>query len=267
MSKLSLKTMSLKDKILAASACAICLVIVAFVIYSIVTLALAFAPPHTDGPVDEGAYEFVFVGNITVYGEEYEVKLKGNDEKFTVDANKIKGVTGGTYKFTAGQGWTFTFDDAGGTVVRTQYDKAAKTFGFVYALDLGSRGAGNIKLTYAVDSFDAAAEAWQDIPSFKGTAEWFGGVVTAPTVISCDAEQNFRVFGTGGEIDEIRGTYVFENDTYVFTDTDDKAYTAVKDEATGLYTVIIEVYRPTLASYGPVAYTSVVFTQVVLTAD
>lgn len=262
----SIKSLSLRDKVLAALAAALTLVIVAFLIYSFVALGIGLAPAKSAEPVDDADYEFVFGGSITIYEEEYDVRLKGKDNKFTVDANKIKNVTGGTYTFTEGQGWTLSFDDNNGTVVRTQYDKASKTFGFVYALDLGSRGAGNLRFTYAVDSFDAAAEPWQDIPSFSGTAGWFGGTLKATTVLSCDADGNFRIFCPGGEINVITGTYAFAGDTYVFTCEDGKVYTAVKEPDTGLYAVTVDVWRPALEAYGAAAAT-VKLTQVVLTAE
>lgn len=261
----SLKSLSLRDKILAALAAALSLVIVAFLIYSFVALGIGLAPAKSAEPVDDTAYEFVFDGKITIYEEEYDVRLKGKDNKFTVDANKIKNVTGGTYTFTEGQGWTFSFDDANGTVVRTQYDKTAKTFGFVYALDMGSRGAGNLRLSYAVESFAAAAVPWNDVPSFAGTAGWFGGTLTAKTVLTCDAEDNFKIFCPGGEINVITGKYKSEGGNYVFTCEDGTVYTAVKNAA-GLYAVTVDVYRPALAAYGA-AEATVELTQVVLTVD
>lgn len=266
MSKFSWKTMSLRDKILGGVACAICLVIIAFIIYSIAAVAIAFAPKEA-APTDTTEYDFVFVGSFTALEEEYDIQLKGKDGNFTVDANKIKDVTSGTYTFTEGQGWTFSFADKNGTVVRTQYDGATKTFGFIYALDLGSRGVGNLRLSYTVESFDAAAQPWSDIPSFAGTAGWFGGGVQAPIVLSCDADNNFKVFGTGGEITVIAGTYAQSGDAFVFTSEDGTVYTSAADAETGLQAVEIEVFRPALEAYGPVAYTTVTLTQVVLTVD
>lgn len=262
-----MQSKTLKDKILASIACLLGVVIIGFLIYSGVVLVKAFAPEKPE--VDNTEYEFTFTGHITLYDEEYDVSLKGKDEEFSVDANKIKGVTGGSYTFTQGQGWTFSFDDSSNTVVRSMYNKDDKTFSFIYTLDLGSRGKGNLRFSYTVDSFDAAAEKWGDIPSFGGTAAWFGGVLKAQILISCDADNNFNVVSTDlsvGEIDAISGTYAYEGGKYIFTLTDGSVITSETDEETGLQCVTMTIHRPSLDAYGA-GYAPTKLTQVVLTVD
>lgn len=235
--------------------------------YSAVVMVKAFSPEISE--VDNTEYEFTFMGHITLYDEEYDVQLKGKDEKFSVDANKIKDVTGGSYIFTQGQGWTFSFEDSSNTVVRSIYDKDNKTFSFIYTLDLGSRGKGNLRFSYTVDSFDAAAETWSDIPSFGGTAAWFGGVLKAQMLIACDANNNFNVVSTdltAGEYDAISGTYAYEGGKYLFTLTDGSVIASETDEETGLQFVAMTIHRSTLDAYGA-GYASVKLMQVVLTVD
>ena len=259
-----MKNMSLLQKILAIFACCLCVVIIAVGVHGVMAYIQGTAP--VGGP-DENDYEFVFIGNITLLEQDYTVHLKGKDGVFQLDAGNIKNVMDGKYTFTEGQGWTLTFNDNMGTVVRSMYDKNEKSSSFIYALNLGSRGEGNLRFICEDPSFKADAVCWEPIPSFNGTATWFGGVLSAAAVTSCDADGNFRIFCTGGEVTEIIGTYELVDDAYIFTSADGATYTAQKDPATGLYTFTATVFRPALASYGPIANAEVVFTQTVLTVD
>ncbi len=259
-----MKALSLKNKILSVVAGILVLTILGFLVYTAVVMVKAFQVETVDGE-DESKYEFVFEGNITIYDTEYAVKLKGVDQEFTVNANSIKDITGGTYTFTEGQGWTFIFDDKTGTIVRSMYDKDSGNFSFIYSLDMGSRGAGNLKFVYEDKDFNAANESWKQIPSFSGTAYWFGGVLSATTMVSCDANGNFRIFCTGGEIDEISGTYRESDDGYLFTAENGTEYAATLN-GDGLYEMTVGVYRPALAAYGA-ANSLVTLTQVVLTVE
>lgn len=258
--------MTLTQKICTLVAGALAVAILGFLIHGIVIVALVFIP-DTPANVEEN-YEFKFEGSIILYDEEYEVCLHGNDGTFSLDANNITDATKGVYTFTEGQGWTFTFDDSAHTVVRSQYDKGTRMHSFVYTLNLGSRGSGNIRLSYVQESFEANDPAWADIPSFSGKASWFGGIVSVDLLISCDDSGNFSVVNSSGEIhiDEVTGTYVYENDCYVFTQDDGTVYTSVLDSNTNLYRVTITIHNPTLDAYGA-GYTETVFTQSVLTVD
>ena len=259
-----MKKCSLLQKILAVIACCLCVAIIGVGAHAINTYIQGTAPV---GLEDDSQYEFVFKGSITLLEQEYDVNLKGKDGSFKMDAGTIKKVMDGKYTFTEGQGWTFTFNDSLGTVVRSQYDKAAKASSFIYSLNLGSRGTGNLRLTCEDPNFKAAATPWKDIPSFSGTATWFGGGLSAAAVTSFDAEGNFRIFCTGGEVTEITGTYALVDGAYVLTSVDGEVYTAQKDPATGLYTFTATVFRPALATYGPIANSEIVFTQTVLMVD
>ena len=262
-----MKNLSLKGKVLAAAAAALCVVILAASIQMIVTIVGANKPNNTASSDDLSAYDVVFAGNITLLEEPYNVTLKGKDGKFTVDANTIKGVMSGTYTFTEGQGWTFAFNDSLGTNVRSQYDKSAEAHSFIYSLNLGSRGTGNIEFSNEDAGFAASDTPWDNIPAFSGTASWFGGTLSADAVCSCDADGNFKIFCTGGEVNEIAGAYTVSGNTYTFTTDEGEVYESYIDDSTGLPTFTVSVHRPTLAAYGPIADSEVVFSLVVLTAD
>lgn len=263
-----MKSLSVKNKVMAGIALALCAVIVGFIIYTAVVIVNGLkpaAPPSLGG--DDTVYDVSFSGEISLLGVDYDVELRGNDGEFTVNAGRIENVTGGTYVFTEGQGWTFTFADASSTVVRSQFDDESKTFSFVYHLDMGSRGAGNLRFSFTDEDFAVEGEPWADIPSFSGTAAWFGGIVTAEISCSCDANGNFRIFEASGAITEIVGTYELTDGVYVFTAEDGTVYTSAVN-GDGLHEMTVSVYRPALASYGDaVARVPVVMTQIVLTVD
>ncbi len=260
--KLSWKTMSLKDKIMAGIACAICLVIVAFIIYSAVGVGLAFAPTNNSAPEDNTVYDFIFDGNITLNNETYDVRLKAKDGKFKVDAGKLNEVTKGTYTATQGQGWTFQFDDNNSTAVRSQYDKDSKTHSFIYTIDIGVRGSGNIKLEYKDDAFVAAEQPWGDIPSFGGSGSIYN--MTIPLVLGCDADGGFRLWCTDGifAVPETIGTYKYENGVYTFTCEDNTVYTTEIDSSTGLHTFTVNFIIGALG-----VPSTAVMTQIVLSVN
>lgn len=262
-----MKNLSLKGKTLAAVAAVLCVVILVATVQMIVAIVGANNPNNAVSSDDPSNYDVVFTGNITLLEEPYEITLKGKDGKFTVDANTMKGVMSGTYTFTEGQGWTFAFNDSLGTNVRSQYDKSAKTHNFIYSLNLGSRGTGNIELSNEDAGFAASDTPWNDIPAFSGTASWFGGTLSADAVCSCDADGNFKIFCTGDEITEIVGTYAVSGNTYTFTTDEGAVYESHIDDSTGLPTFTISTHRPALEAYGPVADSEVVFSLVVLTVD
>ena len=259
-----MRTLSLQKKILAGIAMALCAVILGFAIHTVVVIVNAFKPETP--VVDTTEYEFTFEGNIKLNDVDYDVKMKGLDGKFSVDANKIEGVTDGSYTFTEGQGWTFAFNDANGTIVRSQFDNASKTFGFIYHLNLGSRGEGNLRLSFEDKNFTVSGTPWNDIPSFTGTAGWFGGGVKSNVTIICDADGNFSVKDSQNYVTPYGGTYVFENNCYVFTAETGETYTATKN-ADGLYSFELKVVNALLASYGPAAQTTATMTEIVLTVD
>lgn len=264
------RELTLKDKILAAIGLALSVVIVVFVIYTVVVVVDGLTPDTVAEETDDTVYEVNFDGEVTINEVDYEVALRGSDGTFTVSANKITGVTDGTYTFTEGQGWTFSFDDSSSTVVRTQYDEDAKVHSFIYHLDLGSRGEGNLVLSCADDSFSVDGEAWADIPSFSGTAGFFYGAVSTDCYCACDADGNFTIYSdssAAAQITSITGTYEYTDGAYVFTSEDGDVYTtSVNDE--GLHEFTVSAYCPSLATYGDsIAYTDLVLTQVVLTVD
>ena len=257
-----MKNLSLKNKILLGIASALALVILAFLIWTIVAVAVGMAPPKDI--VTAGEYDFTFDGKITLNEVEYDVSLNGKDDKFSVSANKLSSVVNGTYEFTEGQGYTFTFNDANGTIVRTQYDTVSKSFGFIYHLDLGARGAGNLKLTLKDENFQVVGEPWQDILSFSGTATVFGSLRFV-CGCSCAPDGTFNIFLSDGPaaIQPISGTYEFVDGKYIFTAEDGSVYTAEKN-ADGLYEFEVGIVIPALPGGAP---QPCVFTQVVLTVD
>ncbi len=176
-------------------------------VISVVTSYALFATcdEEVENPVSE--YDFSFTGEITLNEIYYEVVMEGKDNAFTVDAGNISSVTKGNYTFTEGKGYTFTFNDSAGTIVRTQYDASSQTFSFIYTLDLGTaRGSGNLLLSYTDTSFVHEGELWADIPSFSGTAAWFGGVLTGTVNIVCDADNGFTTVSPDTEgLDVVAG--------------------------------------------------------------
>ena len=113
-------------------------------------------------------------------------------------------------------------------------------------------------------------EPWADIPSFGGTAAWFGGAVSADCSCSCDADGNFSIFSSptaAAAITAISGTYEYKDGVYVLTAEDGTVYSSSVN-ADGLHEISLKVYCPQLAGYGDaIAYTDLVLTQVVLTVD
>lgn len=256
-----MKNLSLKNKILSVIAAALVLVILIFAIWSIVAYAVGSRPDKFEYGEDDTVYEFTFTGGITLLDVDYEVKLNGSDGNFSLDANTIKGVTSGTYTYTEGQGWTFTFNDAGGTIVRSQFDAETKAHSFIYHLDLGSRGAGNLRLSYEDEDFVRQGEPWADIPSFSGV-----GMAGITVVVSCDTDNNFRIFATPASpapVTEISGTYEYKDGHYVLTATDGTVYTSTVNEESGLQEFKdMMIYIPALSA--PMPFT---LTQVILTVD
>lgn len=257
-----MKSLSLKNKILTGIALALAAVILIFLVYTIVVVALGQRPAsdELEGGSTEVPHDLVFSGEITLLDVDYDVRLNGDDGAFSLDANTIEGVATGTYTFTEGQGYTFTFADASGTIVRTQYDANSKAFSFIYHLDMGSRGNGNLRLSYTDEDFVQQGEPWADIPSFQGVG--FAGITV---VISCDAENNFRIFATAASpapVTEITGTYEFKDGAYVLTAADGTVYTSVVN-ADGLYEFVdMPIYVPAMSNY-----MNFTLTQVVLTVD
>lgn len=255
-----MKSLSLKNKIMAVLAIALCAVIVGFLIYTAVVIVNGVKPkaPVTGG--DDTVYDVNFGGNISLLGVDYEVALQGNDGEFTVNAGRISDVTGGTYTFTEGQGYTFTFSDSSGTIVRSQYDADTKSFSFIYHLDMGSRGAGNLLLSCTDEDFVQQGEPWADIPSFQGVG--FAGITV---VVSCDAENNFRIFATAASpapVTEVTGSYEFKDGAYVLTTSEGAVYTSVLN-ADGLHEFVdVPIYVPAISTS-----MNFTFTQIVLTLD
>lgn len=258
-----MKNRSLVEWILIGIVCVLCVAVIGTAVHLVTVMTGLNAG---SGSADMDGYDVVFSGSIELLEENYDVVLKGKDGSFTVDAGNLLDVVQGSYTFTDGQGWTFVFSDALNTNVRSQYDAASGEHGFIYALDLGSRGAGSLRLAREDKKFDAADQPWNDIPVFSGTASWFGGAINAAIVCSCDAEGNFSIFGTGGEINVIRGTYVQNGDDYTFTTEDGTVYTAAADEQSGLPTITVPVHRPELEVYNA-ADTEAVLTLNVPTVD
>ena len=95
-----MKSLSLKNKIMAALAIALCAVIVGFLIYTAVVIVNGVKPKAPAVIGDDTVYDVNFGGNISLLGVDCDVELQGNDGEFTVNACRISGVTGGTYSFT-----------------------------------------------------------------------------------------------------------------------------------------------------------------------
>lgn len=91
-------------------------------------------------------------------------------------------------------------------------------------------------------------------------------MVTAPIVCSCDADGQFTIFGTGGEINVIRGTYIQSGSDYTFTAESGEVYHSAVDVESGLPAITVSVHRPELEVYNA-ADTEVVLTLTVLTVD
>ena len=257
-----MKSLSIKSKILAAVAVVLCLVIVAASVQMAVAITGANHSDYTPPDDDLSTYDVVFSGNITLLEEPYDVTLKGKDGEFTVDANMMKDIIGGTYTFTEGQGWTFAFNDSLGTNIRSQYDKVSKTHSFVYSLDLGARSVGNIMFSNEDADFVASDTPWEDIPTFSGTAD-FGGI-SATMKMVCKADGTFNLFSTdlGQYVSAQAGTYEFKDGIYVFRVTDsDKEYVSELKDGIQVVTVLLDL---------PVMGLSEIpteITQTILTAD
>ena len=191
--------------------------------------------------------DVVFSGKINLLEEDYDILLKGKGGAFTVDANNMKGIMDGTYTFTDGQGWTFVFNDNLGFNVRSQYNQTEKAHQFIYPLDLGSRGSGNILLVKEDKSFKAPQEPWVEIPTFTGTADL--GVIAAEMRLICKADDSFDFFSTnfGQYIPALNGTYEFVDGTYLFH-VEGEDYTAEQKE--GLYAVSLPVSLPVMGVTG-----------------
>lgn len=255
-----MKNMTLKKWILSGIALALCIVILAFIIYTIVVVVNKDKKPDAleTMPID---YEFAFDGKVTINEIAYNVTMNGKDGKFDLVANKLAPITG-TYELTQGKGYTFFFNDANGTEVRTQYDTSEKELYFVYVLDLGAaRGSGNVKMTWKNETFTLEGEAWADIPSFAGMANF--GFIQATMQMVCKADDTFRLFSTdmGEYVAEITGTYSYENGAYVFT-IGENTYTSALNEETGLHEVSIPVSIPSYGFDGQAA-----LVQISLTVD
>ena len=239
-----MKNLSLKNKILAVIAALLCIVILAALIHMITTISNA---NKASGGDDLSAYDVIFSGTTHILDEDYDVILKGKDGTFSLDANNMKGVMDGTYSFTDGQGWTFVFDDNLGLNVRSHYNSSEKQHEMIYALDLGSRGSGNILLVREDKQFAAAESPWLDIPTFTGTANL--GVITAEMRLICKEDNTFNFFSTnfGQYIPSLNGTYIYSDGKYIFT-VEGEEYTAEKKD--GLYTVSLPVSLPVMGVSG-----------------
>ncbi len=257
----STKSMTLKQWILSALTGVLCIVILSFLIY---TILVVVNKDKADEPVvpDPVDYEFTFEGQITLLNDiKYHVVMNGKDGDFELVPNKLAPITG-TYKLTQGKGYTFFFNDANGTEVRTQYDASTKEFGFIYTLDLGSaRGSGNVKLTWKNEDFILVGDAWGDIPFFAGSAP--AGFMNFGMQMVCKADDTFRLFSPdfATYVTEINGAYAYENGAYVFT-VGEKTYTSELNEESGLHEVDIPIEVPVLNS----TFTAHLI-QVILTVD
>ena len=138
-----MKKLSLRNRILSVIALLLCIVIIGATVHLITTVTSA---NKSSAGEDLSDFDVVFSGKINLLEEDYDILLKGKGGAFTVDANNMKGIMDGTYTFTDGQGWTFVFNDNLGFNVRSQYNQTEKAHQFIYPLDLGSRGSGNILL-------------------------------------------------------------------------------------------------------------------------
>lgn len=238
---------------------------VGFGISDAVVIANSTKTNQSDDVSDKN-YDIVFNGNVSINEISYDVSLKGNDNIFILYANNFT-VTEGTYEFTEGQGYAFTFNDKNGTIVRSQFEDASKSFGILYNLDLGTaRGNDVLKLSMEDEQFSVVGEAWNDIPVFVGTAGWFGGSLTGIIRIVCDAEGNFKTISPDvTDFDIIEGTYELSDESCVFTAVDGTVYTATKN-SDGLFEVVMPIIRPSLAAYGAeLAETTII--QSILTVD
>ena len=239
-----MKKLSLKNKILTICAILLCAVILASLIHMIVTINNG---TKTGSGEDLSSFDVVFSGTTHILDEDYDVVLKGKEGAFTLDANNLKGVMDGTYSFTDGQGWTFIFNDSLGLNVRSHYNNDKKQHELIYALDLGSRGAGNIQLVSEAKKFAAADSPWADIPTFTGLANL--GVITAEMRLICKADNTFDFFSTnfGQYIPALTGTYVFADSTYTFNVGDEEYVAELND---GLYSVSLPVSLPVMGVSG-----------------
>ena len=125
--------------------------------------------------------------------------------------------------------------------------ESEKAHQFIYPLDLGSRGAGNILLTSEDKSFKAADEPWDDIPTFTGTADL--NVITAEMRLICKADNSFDFFSTnfGQYIPALNGTYDCTDGKYVFHIEGAEYAAELKD---GMYSVSMPVSLPVMGVTG-----------------
>lgn len=239
-----MKKLSLRNRILSVIALLLCIVIIGATVHLITTVTSA---NKRSAGEDLSDFDVVFSGKINLLEEDYDILLKGKGGAFTVDANNMKGIMDGTYTFTDGQGWTFVFNDNLGFNVRSQYNQTEKAHQFIYPLDLGSRGSGNILLVKEDKSFKAPQEPWVEIPTFTGTADL--GVIAAEMRLICKADDSFDFFSTnfGQYIPALNGTYEFVDGTYLFH-VEGEDYTAEQKE--GLYAVSLPVSLPVMGVTG-----------------
>lgn len=217
-------------------------------------------------------YDFTFTGFITLGNPEtdsdilYNLVMTGKDGVFKLSPNALTPIRG-VYTFTAGQGYTFSFNDANGTDVRTRWDSAKKEHHFIYTLDLGeARGSGNVKLTYQDNSFTQVGDPWSAIPSFVGICN--AGFIQAEIKVVCKANGTWNSFSTnfGTYVTQMTGSYTFENDSYTFVTSDNsKTFSSTINED-GLHVISVPVDIPALAAYVP-SIPDAVCTEIVLTVD
>lgn len=213
---------------------------------------------------EKSEYEFSFCGAVTINEIDYDVVMNGKDGAFDLKPNNLPSFKG-SYEFTAGKGYTFFFEDANGTEVRTQYDTTSQEFSFVYILDLGTaRGSGNVRLTCRDTDFVPQGEAWADIPMFNGKTQLVinGHTLNGAMQVICKADGSFHMFSTDLTfIDEAFGTYEYRDGVYVFS-INDVEYESVYNAETGLH----EIELPTsVVAYN--AFSTAQLLQVILTVD
>ncbi|MDR1532322.1 MAG: hypothetical protein LBS62_09085 [Clostridiales bacterium] len=190
----------------------------------------------------KAGYAFSFTGNITINDIFYDVVLNGEEGgTFELLAGNIP-PTRGTYEFTAGKGYLFKFEDSKENEMITEYDPAAKYFSFVYPLDLGPRGKGNVNLGCKDETFTPDNEGWTfELPVFTGQAVFGNGILTVNLELQCKSDGTFVVHNDSSYAQQIDGTYTCANDIYSFTVSEDFQFESYYDEETGSRSVTFDI--------------------------
>lgn len=214
-------------------------------------------PPDTDNPDDDNkpdekpvTYKYAFKGVLTL-DKTFNVELNCNEDgTFKLVVKENSKTIDGTYTFTDGYGFKFKFNDTTNTEVSSTYNKETKEHVVAYELKMGDDGKGVVELKLHDDKF-VPVKVDTKKAIFKNSANFKGGLTYMPegetnimkakvfnSVIKVEADGTCALsFDAASEIAEVKGTYKFENNTFVFK-FGDKEYKTTYDLGKGAYSFI-----------------------------